>query len=240
MEMKKIMIICFVLSLWGCTQTDIEKENQQLKVDETKPYVYSVSTYQVPLSDNQKVVVDEGDDVIETVVVNIQGEDAKRISEQLQKQAETQQKEVKKEHVHRVQSFTSLRAEAIESDAYVTILVTTHPFLAESAKVTANYKAYIFQKVDGSLITQEALLEKMNVSDQDVLDRIKDSYEKESVQICGDMQQGEECYYEPEIYRKDAYMVDTVMYLNEQNELVVSVKKNNGMSFQWTFITLAK
>lgn len=185
-------------------------------------------------------MVDEGDDVIETVVVNIQGEDAKRISEQLQKQAETQQKEVKKEHVHRVQSFTSLRAEAIESDAYVTILVTTHPFLAESAKVTANYKAYIFQKVDGSLITQEALLEKMNVSDQDVLDRIKDSYKKESVQICGDMQQGEECYYEPEIYRKDAYMVDTVMYLNEQNELVVSVKKNNGMSFQWTFITLAK
>lgn len=240
--MKKIIIVCFVLSLCGCTQTDVEKtkENLQLKVDETKPYVYSVSTYQVPLSDDQKVVVDEGDDVIETLVVNIQGEDAQRVSKELQKQAETQRKEVKKEHVHRVQSFTSLRAEAIESDAYITILVTTHPFLAESAKVTASYKVYIFQKADGFLITQEALLEKINVSDQDVLDQIKESYKKENMQLCSDMQQGEECYYEPEIYRKDAYMVDTVMYLNEQNELVVSVKKNNGMSFQWAFITLAK
>lgn len=240
--MKKIIIVCFLLSLCGCTQTDVEKakENLPLKVDETKPYVYSVSTYQVPLSDDQKVVVDEGDDVIETLVVNIQGEDAQRVSKELQKQAETQQKEVKKEHVHRVQSFTSLRAEAIESDEYITILVTTHPFLAESSKVTATYKAYIFQKVDGSLITQEALLEKINVSDQDVLDQIMESYKKGNIQICGDMQQEEECYYEPEIYRKDAYMADTVMYLNEQNELVVSVKKNNGMSFQWTFVTLAK
>ena len=98
--MKKIiMLCCLLLLVCGCqkteekkveketptTDTTAPKENTSLKLDEAKDYVYVASSVEAKLSDEQKPYFEKRDKAIDTLVVNINSEDAKKVSQELEK-----------------------------------------------------------------------------------------------------------------------------------------------------------
>lgn len=244
--MKKIIMMCclFVL-LCGCQKIEDQKqeENQTpivekseatektLKVDASKDYVYVNSSVEANLSKEQLPYFEKRDKAIDTLVVNINSEDAKKVSEELKENAETLEAEMVNGEDGTLARFTSLSAGAMESDNYISILVKRHPFIWQSEGASPTYQVYVFDKKNGHLISQEDMLKELHLSDKDVVNKLKDIYEENNYEICGT--EMAECYYEPEIYRNDEYMPDTAMYVNDNQDLVVYVRKSFGLGYTW-------
>ena len=121
--MKKIiMLCCLLLLVCGCqkteekkveketptTDTTAPKENTSLKLDEAKDYVYVASSVEAKLSDEQKPYFEKRDKAIDTLVVNINSEDAKKVSQELEKSAKSLQEEMSIGDDGYVARFTSL------------------------------------------------------------------------------------------------------------------------------------
>ena len=130
-----------------------------------------------------------------------------------------------------VARFTSLSGGAMVSDSYISILVKRQPFIWQSEGVSPTYQVYVFKKDDGTLISQEDMLKELHLSDEDVVNKLKAIYEENNYEICGT--EMAECYYEPEIFRNDEHMPDTAMYVNDNNDLVVYVRKSFGLGYTW-------
>lgn len=244
--MKKIiMLCCLLLLVCGCqkteekkveketptTDTTAPKENTSLKLDEAKDYVYVASSVEAKLSDEQKPYFEKRDKAIDTLVVNINSEDAKKVSQELEKSAKSLQEEMSIGDDGYVARFTSLSGGAMVSDSYISILVKRQPFIWQSEGVSPTYQVYVFKKDDGTLISQEDMLKELHLSDEDVVNKLKAIYEENNYEICGT--EMAECYYEPEIFRNDEHMLDTAMYVNDNNDLVVYVRKSFGLGYTW-------
>ena len=132
--MKKIiMLCCLLLLVCGCqkteekkveketptTDTTAPKENTSLKLDEAKDYVYVASSVEAKLSDEQKPYFEKRDKEIDTLVVNINSEDAKKVSQELEKSAKSLQEEMSIGDDGYVARFTSLSGGAMVSDSYI-------------------------------------------------------------------------------------------------------------------------
>ena len=132
--MKKIiMLCCLLLLVCGCqkteekkveketptTDTTAPKENTSLKLDEAKDYVYVASSVEAKLSDEQKPYFEKRDKAIDTLVVNINSEDAKKVSQELEKSAKSLQEEMSIGDDGYVARFTSLSGGAMVSDSYI-------------------------------------------------------------------------------------------------------------------------
>lgn len=248
-NMKKMIIaLSLLLVLAGCSSSDEEKETTpasdpkptektSLKTDEAKDYLYISASENIALNDDQKQYVKDGQDVIDTVVVNINSEDAKTLTQTLDKEAEELKSKIIKNEDGSIQQFTSMTATAIESSRYVTILVTKQPFIWQSEAVSATYDVYIFSKDGGALMTQEEMMKAEGMDDAGVLANIKSYYEANDLKIC---EMPGDCYYEPKIYHNDENVKDTVMYLNDKDQLVVYVQKSFGLGYEWVPLILAK
>lgn len=247
--MKKMIIALSLLLVFaGCSSNHEETETKpaddpkptektSLKTEEAKDYLYISATENITLNDEQKQYVKDGHDVIDTVVVNINSEDAKTLTQTLGREADDLKSKIVKNEDGSTQQFTSMTATSIESSRYITILVTKQPFIWQSEAVSAGYDAYIFSKEDGALMTQEEMMKAEGMDDAGVLANVKSYYEANDLKIC-DMPG--DCYYEPKIYRNDENIKDTVMYLNDKDQLVVYVQKSFGLGYEWVPLTLAK
>lgn len=234
---------CLFVLVCGCSKTEEKKEENKtpivensdtektLKVDASKDYVYVSSSLEANLSKEQEAYFEKRDKAIDTLVVNIDSEDAKKVSEELKNNAKTLESEMVNGEDGTLAKFTSLSAGAMESDHYISILVKRHPFIWQSEGVSPTYQVYVFDKENGNLISQEDMLKKLQLSDEDVVNKLKAIYKENDYEICGT--EMAECYYEPEIYRNDQNMPDTAMYVNDNNDLVVYVRKSFGLGYTW-------
>ena len=245
--MKKIiMIVALLLAVTGCSQTSVEEQGKNpveqqeaeksLKIDESKEYLYVANSVSIDLSEDQKKSVKEGHDVVETLTVNLNSEDAKKVNKTLAQQAKEAEQAMQKDE-QGIQQFTSLTGTCIESSKYITVLTISSPFIWQSEMIPETYTAYMFSKEDGVLVSQETMLKALDLDDEAVLAKMRTYLKENEFTICEDMPG--DCYYEPKIYRDDENFPDTVMYLNEKDQLTVYIQKSMGHSYEWEPIILA-
>lgn len=248
--MKKGWLILSVLLLVGCSANDLkdkypekevpvdkqEQSKETIKADENKDYLYISSSDTITLNEEQKKTLKEKQDVIETLVVNLKSEDAKKVNEALSDLAKKYKDSIQEDE-QGIQRFTSFTGKAIESSNYITILTTTHPFIWQADAQSETFAAYIFSKEDGSLVSQQDMLKARQLDDETVLEKIHTYFKDHTLTICEDMPG--DCYNQPEIYRGSENFPDTVMYVNENDQLVVYVQKSSGRSYEWVPIMLS-
>lgn len=239
MKTKLWMLIFCTLILCSCSKPEeIEHQNepQPLKIEEQKDFLYSEDVYTIPFLEEQLAFVDEKENLIVSYVININSEDARQLTDELQSKAMNQIMNIKKSDEGYIQNSVSLTGTAMESDRYVTIFIKQDPFVWESEKGTSQNDIYMFDKTSRALISQEQMLKDLNMSEEDVLAKVKEQFQESGIAICttgpGD------CYYEPRIYKDDPYIPDTIMYINEQNQLVVYMQKSLGRAYEWVPVML--
>ena len=116
-------------------------------------------------------------------------------------------------------------------------MTTTHPFIWQADAQSETFAVYIFSKEDGSLVSQQDMLKARQLDDETVLEKIHTYFKDHTLTICEDMPG--DCYNQPEIYRGSENFPDTVMYVNENDQLVVYVQKSSGRSYEWVPIMLS-
>lgn len=236
MKQKGLLLLSFLFLLCSCTNDTTTTLPDTMKIDEDKAYLYVKDTYHIPFTEDQEAYVKEEDRMIDSYVININSESAKKASDELQRSAMTQIANIKKLDDGTIANVISLRGSAIESTSYITILIETQPFVEASELQINQLKTYIFDKNTKELITTEQMLKEQNLTNETIIKAVQEQYNAQGYTICGDMPG--DCFYEPTIMKDDPYISDTVMYLDQENNLIVYIRKSIGLSYEWVPIVI--
>lgn len=230
------LIPLFLLCACGNDTTTTTKKVNSLKVEEDKSYLYEKDVFEIPFVKEQEAYINDDMKKIYSYVINIDSEDAKKASDAIQKDAMNQIANIKKLDDGLVQTCESLKAKVIESSTYVTILVEKQPFVANSEHQSKRLSTYIFDKKTGKECSTQDLLKQLNLTNEKLMEKVTETFKKDNKTVCGSMPG--DCYYEPKIYKDDPYIPDTIVYVDQDDNVVVYVQKSFGLTYNWEPITL--
>lgn len=237
MYMKKIILSCFLLfTMTACTQKEVPKmpvpaASNSIKKDPNKDYLYSSEIYTVELSDEQKSYLKKDINTIHSLIININSKDAEGVIKMMNEITENHINDIIKNHDGTIQSFIGYTGTSYESDNYISIVTTEYPYIYQSDIQPEVHQAYIFNRKDGTLISQKELLTAFHLNEQTIREQAKKAIENSGNKLCGNMPT--ECYQEPILYDETDNEPNTAIYVNKDNNLVMYVKKQHGLVYNW-------
>lgn len=239
MHTKKIIVSCFLLlSMSACSRNEPKPKTptpkisqKSIKRDEKKDYLYSSDIYTVELTSEQLTYLKKEINTIHTLVINIDSRDAEGINKILSDISENHIHDIVKLPNGEIQSFTGYNGTSYESDKFISIITTENPYVWQSDMQSELHHAYIFNREDGTLVTQKELLQLLHLDEDAVIKQAKQIIEKSGDKLCGDLPT--ECYQEPVFYHDTDNANPTIMYVNKDNDLVLYVKKQHGLVYNW-------
>lgn len=238
MKRSKLFCIALLFILCSCNTNEHKTNERSIKIEETKDYLYIKDTFTIPFTKDQEFYVTDSMDKIYSYVINIESDSAKETTDVLQSQAMSQIANIKKLDNGTIAMSTSLYGKAIESMNYITILIEKQPFIEGSESQINQVESYLFDKRTKQLITTNQLIEYLNLTNERITTAIQAKYTSEGNTICGTTPG--DCYYEPKIYNDDSHFADTVLYLDENDNIVIYMQKSKGLSYELVPITLSK
>lgn len=229
------MFLFISLFLCACKYNVVEKDHKTIKIDVEQDFLYIKNEYTIPFHDDQKAYAPE-DPRIDSYVININTESAKNITGELQSKAMKQISDIKKLDNGLIARCETLTGKAIVSNDFITILIEKYPFIEGSEQDKHTVETYYFDKNNGESISKKTFLETMNLTNEKIIEKVKKQFKEQNIVICGDMPG--ECYFEPQIYENDEFFPDTNMYVNEDNDLMIYMRKSRGLSYDWEPVTI--
>ena len=156
---------------------DNTNEKKSIKIDEDKDYIYF--TNEESLSKKESLIYKD-------INININTDDAKKLQDELNNNMKNIKGEVSKISDQKELNISAdllqddiyeakmIDYEEIKSDKYITLSVNTYTYKYDEGAINSNLKFYVFDILDGKLLTNRDILSKENISDQQVRTKIRD------------------------------------------------------------------
>lgn len=240
--MKKILFfVSLCLLIGGCgtqegNKEEVKKnkeEKKTIKIDKDKDYFYVSDTYTVPINDEQKEYLEESLYTIDSIVVNIDSDDATKVQDELNQMKNN----AKNKQVIRadgvIGEFMNLHMDAYSNDKYATLLVSLGNVYWQSEGIPSSIIPYTFDLKKGNLISKEQLLKDYGYTLDSFREKVININEAEGRFIC---EEAAELCKVPENASRNGYLysedldVSTIpVYLNKEGKLVTVVKVQQGI-----------
>lgn len=243
----KILCSCLLLmSMSACSndkkalkEQETSSTQKSLKKDETKDYLYSSDIYEIKLTEEQTSYLDKDINSIHNLVININSMDAEESNKIITEISKNHIQDIKKTADDTlVTSFVGYHGTSYASDKFISIIITESPYVWQSEKQPEIYHSYLFNREDGSLLTQQEFLKALHLEKNTLIAYAKEAIEKNGENLCGTFPS--ECYQEPKFYDDEYHRQNTTIFMNENNNLVIYVKKQHGLTYNWEPLVLPK
>lgn|SRR5574344_106482 len=143
-----------------------------IKKDDSKEYVYY---------SNKDIISEDLDIIYEDINININSDDANNLMTKLNQNMALAKESIKyaddiensNEKSHSLFSADVINYQCIETSKYLSIIVSSYSYLVSNETVDTNFNYYVFDLATGKLLTNHDILEKENISDQDIRTKIR-------------------------------------------------------------------
>ena len=145
------------------TYTNNNEKTKINKIDSNKDYIYFV---------NEEVISEEDELIYKDIVFNFESEDAKKLQSDLNDLMKKKRNSLKKDNEDIIE-MESIDYEVIESSKYISLMVNEYTYTSEEEKDSDDLKYYVFDLYNGKLLSNEDIMKKTNISENDIKSKIK-------------------------------------------------------------------
>lgn len=145
------------------TYTNNNEKTKINKIDSNKDYIYFV---------NEEVISEEDELIYKDIVFNFESEDAKELQSDLNDLMKKKRNSLKKDNEDIIE-MESIDYEVIESSKYISLMVNEYTYTSEEEKDSDDLKYYVFDLYNGKLLSNEDIMKKTNISENDIKSKIK-------------------------------------------------------------------